>query len=110
IAMRLLYGQMTTEQYDAYFDAVERKEQAAEMAESLRVVCTAALLYPRIVDDPSADDEIHIDDLEDGEQRVIFDLALVEASALSRFRERQAQPVEPVAQQQSDPEQAEPVV
>lgn len=99
LVMRILYGQMSSEEYKAFFALPERKEQALELSESLRVVCTAALIHPRLVDEPG-DDEIHIDDLEDSEQRYIFDLALLEASELRRFRRRQAQDVGDVADEQ----------
>lgn len=109
LVIKLLYGQLTNEQYQAFFDIAERKEHAADLAESLRVVCTAALVYPVIVDDPQSDDEIHIDDLEDSEQRYIFDLALLEATALSRFRQRQETDVDAVPPGEVDEQQAEPV-
>lgn len=108
LVMRIMFGQITNEEYAEFFALQERKERAVELAESLRVVCTAALIEPRIVDDPQADDEIHIDDLEDAEQRFIFDLALLEATGLSRFRARQAQDVEPVAQEQEPELSTEP--
>lgn len=98
LVIKTLYGQMTREQYANFFELAERKEHAADMLESLRVVCTAALVHPRIVDVPEGDDEIHIDDLEDGEQRYIFDLALLEATDLSRFRVQQEERLVAVAQ------------
>ena len=110
LVMKLLYGPMTPEEYQAFFTLSERKEHAIDLTESLRIVCTAALLQPKIVDDPQADDEISIDDLEDGEQRFIFDLALLEATQLSRFCERQAGHVEPVADSVEDELETESVV
>jgi hypothetical protein len=109
LVMQILYGKITDAQYKAFFDLPERKEHAVDLAESLRVVCTAALLYPRVVDEPQADDEIYIDDLEDSEQRMIFDLALLEASTLSRFRQGQTANVELVSPSESLEQQAEPV-
>lgn len=109
LVVKILFGPITTAEYDAFFSLDERKGHALDMVESLRVVCTAALLEPRIVDNPQADDEIHIDDLEDGEQRQIFDLALLEATGLSRFRERQEATLDTVAENEGDAQQAEPV-
>jgi hypothetical protein len=109
LVMGILYGKITSAQYEAFFDIAERKENAVELTESLRIVCTAALVEPRIVDDPQADNEIHIDDLEDREQRYIFDLALLEATDLSRFRRQQETDVEPVSQSETNEQQAEPV-
>lgn len=109
LVIGILYGKITEEQYQAFFSLNERKEHALELAESLRVVCAAALLEPRVVEDPQADDEIHIDDLEQGEQRFIFDLAFLEASGLRRFRHLQETDVEPVAQEPEPELPAEPV-
>ena len=109
LVIHILYGKVTHAEYESFFELKERKEQAVDLADSLRVVCTAALIEPRIVDEPQADDEIHIDDLEDSEQRFIFDLAMLEATGLSRFRQRQASDVEPVAPEQELALPAEPV-
>lgn len=110
LVARVMYGKLSNEEYNAFFDVSERKEHALALAESLRVVCTAALLEPRIVGEPQADDEIAIDDLEDNEQRFIFDLALLEATALSRFCARQAADVELVAAGEAAGLPAEPAV
>lgn len=106
LVIQILYGKITDEQYKAHFAPNERKDHAVEMSESLRVVCTAALVEPKVVDNPQADDEIHIDDLEDSEQRFVFDLALLEASTLSRFRQKQIADVAGMEQGQSDLQQA----
>lgn len=108
LVMKMLYGQITDAEYREFFNLQERKEHAVEMADSLRVVCTAALIEPSIVENPQGDDEIAIDDLEDSEQRIIFDLALLEASSLSRFRRRQEELMEPVDDGEGDVLQAEP--
>lgn len=107
LVMAILHGTLKREDWQKFFALPERMEQTVEMLESLRVVCTAALVHPRVVDEPSADDEIHIDDLEDGEQRFIFDLALMEATALSRFRLQQETGVEPVADEPGDEQPTE---
>ncbi len=109
LVIKLLYGQITEAEYHEFFSLAERAEHAVEMADSLRIVCTAALMEPKIVESPQGDDEISIDDLEDSEQRIIFDLAMLEASALSRFRRRQEELVEPVDDGESHEQPAEPV-
>lgn len=108
LVIRILYGQLTDEEYERFFNLPERMEQALDMAESLRVVCTAALVYPRIVDEPQADDEIQIDDLDDAEQRYLFELAFLEASDLTSFRERQTRRLESVAEDEDHTPPAEP--
>lgn len=109
LVMKVLFGPLSQDEYNAFFSLSERADHALAVTESLRVVCTAALLEPRIVDDPQAEDEIHIDDLEDIEQRFIFDLAMMAASELSRFRTRQAADVGPVPEGEGDKQPAEPV-
>jgi hypothetical protein len=109
LVVKLLYGQISEAEYRDFFTETEKRERALEMAESLRIVCTAALLEPRIVENPEADDEISIDDLEDSEQRIIFDLAMLEASALTRFRERQEELVGAMDGLEDDEFQTEPV-
>lgn len=109
LVMSILHGTLKREDWQKFFALPERIEQELEMLESLRVVCTAALVYPHVVDEPQSDDEIHIDDLEDGEQRFIFDLALMEATALSRFRLQQEAGVEPVGDSTGDEQPTEPV-
>ena len=108
LAISVLYGRLTNEQWAQFFELGERVETALEYAESLRVVCTAALIYPRIVDDPQAEDEIHIDDLDITERRWIFDLAFLEATRLSSFRRQQETNVQPVAGLAGDAGAAEP--
>jgi len=107
LAMRVMFGPMSQKEYNKFFGPQERREHALEVTESLRIVCTAALIEPRIVDNPQADDEISIDDLEDVEQRFIFDLALLTAYELSRFRHQQTAGLEPVAAGESDAPEAE---
>jgi hypothetical protein len=107
LVIKIMYGTITPQQYREFFDVTERRDHAIELAKSLRIVCTAALLDPVIVDDPQADNEIHIDDLEDGEQRYIFDLALLEATRLSKFRHEQETALEPVPPSEEYEQQAE---
>jgi len=109
LVVESLYGEMTNEKYRQFFTLVERKEHALEMTRALKIVCTAALIEPKIVDDPQADDDISIDDLEYTERRVIFDLALLEASGLSRFRQRQEEDLESMDNVEDNIFQAEPV-
>jgi hypothetical protein len=107
LVIRILYGQVTPAQYAEFFELTERREHAVDMADSFLIVCTAALIEPKIVDDPQTDDEICIDDLEDSEQRYIFDLALLEATGLSRFRRRQDEIMESVDESAGAPLPAE---
>ena len=98
LVISFLYGSLTEEQYADFFSPKEKREQAIDLIESLRVVATCAMLEPQIVPDASADPAcVEIDDLEDSELRYIFDLAMMGASHLTEFRLEQEAPVEPVA-------------
>ena len=67
LAVAMVYGQLTREQWIALFTLPDRIDQARARLETLRALCTAALVYPRLVEHPQADDEMHFDDLEDGD-------------------------------------------
>lgn len=110
LVIKFLYGSLTNEEYDAFFSPKEKKEQALQMIDSLRIVCACALINPVISDTPIYEgDEIHIDDLEDVEQRFIFDLAMLGASSLRDFREKQEATLESVVDEQDPgPETVEP--
>lgn len=107
LVIKMFYGQVTSGDFNGFLDAREELEQTFAQFESLRVVCTAGLLEPRIVDNPQADDEIAIDDLTMSERGWIFRLAFVEADDLATFRQRQTPNVEvvPDGDQDSEPTQ-----
>jgi hypothetical protein len=91
---------------DAFLNDQENIDAAMEMLESLRVVCTAGLVAPRIVDDPVGDDEISIDDIELPDRSFIFRLVFVRADALKNFRYKPPTDVEIVANGAGDPQPA----
>ena len=51
----------------------------------VNLVCKAAFLEPRIVDEPQADDEIGIEDVELRDRALVFNLVTQGADALRRF-------------------------
>ena len=55
----------------------------------VNIIATAALLEPRIVDDPQADDEIALDDLDFGDRTAIYMIAKQPLEVLHRFRLQQ---------------------
>jgi len=67
------------------------------------LVCRLAVVNPRIVDTPQADDEISIDDLSTNDKRAIFNVIYKPAEVLAResFREEQTKPLEPLAEGQA---------
>lgn len=85
LALKLFYGKATKENVFDFHDVTESAEQALKVGKSLRIVTRAFLLEPRVVNEPLADDEIHIDDVEPHDQAFIFDIAFLGADALKEF-------------------------
>lgn len=101
LVIGFLYGHITEEQYKDFFSPAEKIEQALDLIESLRIVCTCALIEPEIQEVPDVDNGIiTIDDLEDTEQRLIFDLAMLGASSLHSFCKEQEAALEALANEQ----------
>lgn len=107
LVLKMVYEGVETEEITAFWAPRERVDETLEMLESLRVVCTAALIYPRIVDNPQAEDEIAIEDLSLAERGSIFHLALQPAELLQRFRVQPQTDVEPVPDGARLPEPSE---
>lgn len=62
-------------------EAAERKY----MLELCALIVPLALVYPRVVDNPAAEDEIHIDDLDFGDKQAIYTVAKLPAEVLGKF-------------------------
>ena len=71
------------------------------------VVCKAALVEPRIVDKPKADDEIGIDDLSYKEKESIYMAAQQPAMQLRKFCQKQVAKLEAVPDGEGDGDPAE---
>lgn len=71
------------------------------------IVCRAAFLNPRIVDDPQADDEIALDDLALQDKIHVTNLSLAGAIALERFRYQPAPDVAAVPDGEGDGQPAQ---
>jgi hypothetical protein len=104
LVVDMIYGKTGTDDVDSFLEAQESVEEAREMLESLRVVCTAGLIEPKVVDNPIADDEISIDDIELADRGYIFRLVFVPAEALSTFRYESPSDVEVMANGAADPQ------
>jgi hypothetical protein len=96
IAAKTLWSEMDA---DTIGDAVELASGTAELFD---LVCKAAFLEPRVVDDPQADDEIGVEDIEFHDKAFVFQVAIQGVSALRKFCERQARGLEPVQPGQDD--------
>lgn len=104
---------LTAEAQKVLFEQQEREEEpdlAALFRDSeaiYNVVCKAALVEPRIVDDPQADDEIGIDDLSYQEKEAVYRTAQQPAMQLRRFCQRQIERLEAVPDGEGDGDAAE---
>lgn len=86
LVTKMLFEQVSNQELNDFISPREQAKDSLEMIDSLNVVCEAALLYPRIVEKPTQDDEIAIDDLTLADRGWIFKLAFQPAEVLSRFR------------------------
>lgn len=68
----------------------EQGKVAQQYAELINAVVPAAFLSPRIVESPTEDDEISLDDVDFSDKVAVFNLATAGAVALRSFRDRQA--------------------
>jgi len=86
------------------------KLAAGDLAQIERVcdlVCKAAFVTPLIVDDPQAEDEISLEDLDLADKVHVFTLALRGAAALQHFRYEPKATMEPVPDGEGQPQPAQ---
>jgi hypothetical protein len=103
LVVGFLYGSITEEEYKKFFSPKEKKEQAIDLINSMELVCRCALMEPKISDVPDLENNyIVIDDLEDSEQRFIFDLAMLGVTSLKSFRKEQEASLAVVANEQDN--------
>lgn len=96
LMLDMIYGRANEKKTEAILLPKESVEEAMQLLETLRVVCTAALVEPRIVSEPLAEDEITIDELEYEDRRYIFRLVFLPTEVLSTFRYQAQVDVEPL--------------
>jgi hypothetical protein len=88
IVARLLWAQVG--QIDARPAEVKEAEEQAHFIELVAAIVPAAVLYPKIVDNPQAQDEISIDDLTFADQLALYTIAKMPAEVLELFRQEQS--------------------
>lgn len=101
------YQGVTEEKYQAFLSPQESGDSARELIESLRAVCEAMFMEPRVVETPEADDELTAADLPLMDRMWAFRLAFAPAEVLYPFRGEQTTPVESVPQTQDSTQAAE---
>jgi hypothetical protein len=99
-----IYGKGEDNKYEKFLEDNETTEEALAMLESLRVACVAGMVEPKIVDNPTQDNEISIDDIELSDRAYIFRLVFAPSDALSRFRYKPPSDVDVVADGATDPQ------
>jgi hypothetical protein len=100
----IIYGNVDSDRMSNFLDVQEGVESAMDLIESLRVVCTAAFVEPKIVDNPTKDNEISFDDLELSDRSYVFRLTFVSAEALKTFRYKPPSDVEVASNGAADPQ------
>lgn len=88
-------------------DIADAADTAKQYADLINAVIPAAFLYPKVVEEPEADDEIALDDIEFGDKVQVFNLATAGALTLRKFRERQVANVESGTDGEGDGNEAE---
>jgi hypothetical protein len=71
-------------------------DEALHLVDIYDAFAMTCLLYPRMVDDPKADDEIGRDDMSDQEKQFLFSLMGLPSAALANFRPQQTSAVDGV--------------
>lgn len=74
----------------------DQVETAKGFAELVNLIVPAAMLTPRIVENPQGDDEISLEDIDFSDKIAIFQLATGGSQVLKSFREQQEKRMEPV--------------
>lgn len=78
----------------------DQVEVAKGFVELINLVVPAALLTPRVVETPTADDEISLADIDFQDKLTLFNLATGGAAMLRQFRIQQEKRMEPVSDSQ----------
>lgn len=95
-------------------DTIETLAQLKDEIQYWEVLCRTCLLEPRVVDNPQAEDEISLEDLEPGDKQHIASVVLRPAHELRPFCQQQnafmesilnQQALRPTPQPDSEPEQ-----
>lgn len=107
LVLRMVYEDVPNAQLDEFLATRERVADALAMIESLRVVCVAGLLEPRIVDEPEGKGDISIDDLTLNERGWVFKLVFQSAETLSSFRFGQTPDVDTLPNGEGDSQPTE---
>lgn len=101
-------GQIMEPSEEDPLDNEKLRKNTTEMIELMNVVCKAAFVEPKIVDEPQADNEITIEDIELQDRSMVWRLATQPVEALRKFRLGEGPGVEDVHDGGDDGTEAEP--
>lgn len=85
------------DKYNAYLRQDGSQEAVQTVTDSLRAICEAVFIDPKVVDDPQADDEVAIADVPLVDQMWAFRLVFVPVQEVYPFRQQSADDVERVS-------------
>lgn len=80
----------------------DQAELAKGFAELINIVVPAAMMYPLVVDDPQAENEIGLEDIDFSDKTAIFQLVTQPAEVLRRFCDQQTAGVESLLYSKND--------
>lgn len=80
------YNGTTQDKYNAFFAPKEQQEDALALFQSLKVICQAMFLEPRVVDVIEGDDEVTIADIPLGDRQWAFRLLFAPVEEVYPFR------------------------
>jgi len=81
---------------------VDQVQMVKGYAELVNIVVRVAMLDPKVVDNPQAEDELALEDIDFSDKQAIFQLAYQPASVLEKFRDQQVRSLEAVSGSQND--------
>lgn len=108
LVVKMVFEGSDGQEVDRLTDPQQMISQAADTVQLFNTVCRLAFLAPRIVDDPQAEDEISIEDIDLADRGFVFQLVTQPAEVLRRFRLEPAGDVAAVSDGQGDGDAAEP--
>lgn len=85
-AIDAIYNGVSVEKLDAFLTLQDKEENVLEFMKSLRIICEEMFMDPLVVENPTADNEVFIDDIAPIDQGWAFKLAFAPAEALRPFR------------------------
>lgn len=88
-------------------EIASRDELAKGFAELVNIIVPAALLEPKVVEDPQGDDEVSLEDIDFQDKVSIFQLAVQPSEVLRKFRDQQDAGVATVSDGEDNGDEAE---